>query len=281
MESIIKNIGNTPVALIDGITVKLEYNNPSGSIKDRFVFNYLEELRAGGRAQPGTRIAEATTGNTGISAAMWTALRGCSFTAFVPQNASSERLAIMRGFGAQVVLAPTVSDAVRMKNEYLAENPGAIALDQFANPKNPLFMQKLGEELLEHKPDAFVAGVGTGGTLIGAARVLSKELGTRIVAVEPSESPLLAQGKHGQHLIEGIGEDFVPEIIARELHMINEVAHVSEQEALAEMKLLWKRGIFVGTSSAANLIAAKKLAKGGMRVATVFPDNGYRHCMSR
>ena len=281
MENIIQNTGNTPVALIDGITVKLEYANPSGSIKDRFVFNYLEELRAGGRAPPGTRMAEATTGNTGISAAMWAALRGCKFTAFVPQNASAERLAIMRGLGASVVQAPTVGKAVRLKEEYLAGNRKAISLEQFSNPRNPYFMETLGEELLEHQPEAVVAGVGTGGTLIGVARVLRKQLGTRIVAVEPSESPLLAQGKHGQHLIEGIGEDFIPEIISRERHLIDEIALVPEREALAEMKLLWKRGIFVGTSSAANLMVAKRIAKQGLRVATVFPDNGYRYCMSR
>lgn len=266
---------------MDGITVKLEYFNPSGSIKDRFVFPFLEKLHAEGKIADGTEIVEATTGNTGISIAMWAALRGVRFTAYMPANASKERILIIKGYGANVVQAPTVGEAVAQKNAHLAREAKAITVDQFGNIHNPLFMEALGEELLQHKPDVFVAGAGTGGTIIGVARVLKKKLGTKIVVLEPKQSTMLTNGRPGIHLIEGIGEDFIPDIIARERSLIDEVGLVCENEALAGMKALWKRGMFVGASSAANLIAAKRYAKNGARVATLFPDNGYRYFVSR
>ena len=281
MQNLLGKIGNTPSANVDGITVKLEYFNPSGSIKDRFVFPYLEKLFADGKIANDVEIVEATTGNTGISIAMWAALRGVRFTAYMPSNASQERILIIKGYGAQVVQAPTVGEAVALKNAHLAREQKAVTVDQFGNIHNPLFMQALGEELLLHKPEVFVAGAGTGGTIIGVARVLKKKLGTKIVVLEPTQSPMLTDGKPGIHLIEGVGEDFIPDIISRERNLIDEVGLVCENEALDGMKALWKRGMFVGASSAANLIAAKRYAKDGARVATLFPDNGYRYFVSR
>ena len=178
----------------------------------------------------GTRIAEATTGNTGIAAAMWAALRGVEFTAFMPSNASQERLKIIGGMGARIVVKPNVCAAVEAKDEFLRTNPDVVAVDQFANPDNPKFMEALGEELLRHDPEVFVAGAGTGGTVIGVARVLRKKHGTMIVAIEPEESPMLTKGVCAQHPIEGIGEDFVPKIIENERHLIDEVALVSGAE---------------------------------------------------
>ena len=280
-QAVLGMIGNMPVATVEGITVKLEYFNPSGSVKDRFVMRYLEKLYREGKLKKGGNVAEATTGNTGISAAMWCALRGVNFTAFLPSNASQERLKIITGMGAKTVVAHSVLDAVQAKDGFLRANPDAVPVDQFANPDNPLMMQKLGEELLEFEPEVFVAGQGTGGTVIGVARVLGERLGTHIVAVEPEESPMLTKGRCAQHPIEGIGEDFVPEIIARERDRIGEVAVVSGAEALVKMKELWKLGFFVGVSSAANLLVAQRYAAQGKRVATLFPDNGYRYFFTR
>lgn len=280
-DGLLARIGNTPAITMGKITIKLEYSNPSGSVKDRFVMRYLEKLRASGKLPVGGHIAEATTGNTGISAAMWAALRGATFTAFLPSNASQERLKIITGFGAQTVVSHCVKDAVQAKDEYLRANPDVVPVDQFSNPDNPLFMQSLGEELLQYKPEVFVAGQGTGGTVVGVARVLGEKLGTKIVAVEPEESPMLTKGKCCQHPIEGIGEDFVPEIIERERHRIDEIALVSGGASLVRMKELWKLGFFVGVSSAANLIAAQRYAAQGKRAATLFPDNGYRYFFTR
>ncbi|MEM4367235.1 MAG: cysteine synthase A [Candidatus Anstonellales archaeon] len=284
-KGILDTIGNTPMIKIGEIYAKLEAANPSGSIKDRMAWHMVKKAEKQGKLKKGMHIIEATSGNTGISFAMISAARGYKFTAVMPESMSMERTRMMKAFGADVILTPAEEDmagAVKRCLEIAKKLKNVWLPSQFENPDNPeSFRLGLGKEILAQMPniDAFVAGVGTGGTLIGAAQALKKKRpSVRIIAVEPRESALLSGGKPGLHEIEGIGEGFIPEIVSKNIGLIDEVIRVSSREAIIERDRLAKEeGIFVGTSSGANVLAAKKVAKRLRNVVTVLPDRGERY----
>jgi len=293
-QNILEIVGNTPFMKLNfgeqnqaTILVKLEFLNPSGSIKDRMALYMLKIAEKKGLLLPGATIIEATTGNTGISFAMIAAIKGYRMMAVMPENMSQERRQIMKAFGAKVVLTPTregPTGAIRKRDQLAKEIRGSWVPGQFENEDNVLAHQfGLGKEILKQtrgKVDAFVAGVGTGGTLIGVARVLKKiNPKIKIVAVEPAESAVLSGGKPGEHNIQGIGEGFIPEVV--ELNIIDQVERVSTKEAEQMARKLAKtQGILVGTSSGANVTASLKMAKllgRGKVVVTVLPDRGERY----
>jgi len=279
-------VGKTPLLRIEGIHAKLETYSPSGSVKDRMACYMLKKAEERGRLKPGSRILEVTSGNTGIAFAMLAAARGYRFTAVMPENMSAERRRMMTVFGAHLVLTPAEEDMTGALNRYLElkqEYPDAWLPDQFANPDNiEAHELGLGKEIVDalgSSVDALVAGTGTGGTLIGVARALKKSNPqVKIIAVEPAESPVIGGGKAGPHGIQGIGEGFIPKILQDNIKMIDEVMTVSTDEAIAEAKrLCCNHGLFVGISSGANFLAAKRAAGRYRTVVTVLPDRGERY----
>jgi cysteine synthase A len=282
-------IGNTPLVKVkidsELIFVKMENLNPSGSIKDRVAKYMIERAEESGLLKPGMTIIEPTSGNTGIALAFVSSVRGYKFIAIMPEFASKERLKIMKNYGARVILTPeedNMKGAVKKAKE-LTRKLDAFMPDQFRNDVNILaHKETTGKEILEQmgKVDVFVAGVGTGGTLIGVAKALKeRNENIKIVALEPSESPLLSKGKFGLHKIQGIGEDFVPKILKDNLDLVDEIITVSGEEAIRTSKKLGKNGLFVGISSGANVYASLKIAKKlkNKRVVTVLPDSADRY----
>ncbi len=284
-ESIVSFIGKTPLLNIDGIYAKLEFKNPSGSIKDRMARYMIEQAEKRGDLRKGMEIVEATSGNTGIALSMISAVKGYKFTAIMPEFMSVERISMMKAFGAKVITTPTEEDvigAVNKLKEYL--KPGMWNPNQFENDDNPnTYRYSLALELIDQmdgKIDAFVAGMGTGGTVVGVARGFNDNgISARIAGIEPEESPIITQNRSGTHNIQGIGEGFIPKIVKDNMELIDEVITVSTKEAIDMALSLAKRGVFVGISSGANLVGAIKIKKkyGLKRVATVFPDSGDRY----
>lgn len=286
--NIVDIIGNTPLIEIDGIYAKLETTNPTGSIKDRMVWYMVKKAEAKGELKPGAKIIEATSGNTGIAFAMISALRGYKFIAVMPESMSIERRRMIERFGGKIVLTPAKDDmagAVKKYQELARKNKNAWFPRQFENNDNiEAHRLGIGQEILkqiDEKIDAFVAGVGTGGTLIGAALALKKKNpGVKIVAVEPAESAVLSGKKPGLHKIQGIGEGFIPKLIQNNLRVINEIVVISGQKAIAMSEKLAKDyGILAGISSGANFWAAKQIKKkyNFRTVVTVLPDRGERY----
>jgi len=281
-KQILDLIGNTPLVKIrENIFAKLEAENPSGSIKDRMALYMLETAEKNSGIKPGYEIIEATSGNTGISLAMIAALKGYKFTAIMPETMSAERRQIMRAYGASFILTPTMEDAVKELERFLTKEnvwvPG-----QFDNQTNvDCHRETTGKEILQQldKVDAFVAGVGTGGTLMGVAEALRRKFPhVKIVAVEPAESAVLSGGKAGLHKIQGIGPGFIPRIV--DMSKIDEVVKVKSDGAI-EMtrKLARENGLFVGISSGANVLASLGIAKKmpDENIVTVLPDSANRY----
>lgn len=271
-------IGNTPMVKIDGVFAKLENKNPTGSIKDRIAYYILKQAEKNKELKKGSEIVELTTGNTGISFAMLAAIKGYKLTVVMPEFVSEERKKIIEFYGGKVVLTPAKENMKGAKKVYeeLLKKKKAWTPNQFENKYNIMAHKKTAKEILSQKPDidVFVAGVGTGGTLIGIAKELKKKK-VKIVAVEPKESAVMSGKKPGIHNIQGIGEGFVPPIVEKNMDLIDEVIEVSSKDAFKESKRIAREhGIFVGISSGANLLAAKKF-KGN--VVTVFPDSGERY----
>lgn len=285
-KDILCTVGNTPMLCIEGIYAKLEAYNPSGSVKDRMACYMLKKAEERGELKPGSRILEVTSGNTGIAFAMLAAARGYRFIAVMPEHMSVERRKIMQLFGADLILTPAEEDmtgALRKFEELKNRYPDAWLPDQFANPDNiDAHELGLGKEIVDElgsEVDAFVAGTGTGGTLIGVARALKKaNPNVKIIAVEPAESPVLKGGKPGIHGIQGIGEGFIPKIIQDNLKLLDDILTVRTEEAIAEAKrLCCKHGVFVGISSGANFFAAKQVGCRYKSIVTVLPDRGERY----
>lgn len=268
------------------VYVKLEWFNPGGSVKDRIAKAMIEAAERDGRLKPGDTIVEPTSGNTGIGLALVAAAKGYRAVFTMPETMSQERKSLLRAYGADLVLTPGsegMKGAVNKAAE-LAKEHGYFMPQQFDNPANPLVHElTTGPEILEQldkKVDAFVAGVGTGGTLTGVGRVLRKEIpGVKVVAVEPAASPILSGGQPGPHKIQGIGANFVPTILDREIY--DEVRTVENDTAFEYARRLSKEeGLLVGISSGANVYVALQLAKElgkGKRVVTVSPSNGERY----
>ena len=280
-------VGGTPLIEVEGIWVKLECANPGGSVKDRIAGFMLREAAARGELRPGDTVVEATSGNTGIALARAGAALGHPVLIFMPEHMSAERRGMMEALGAEVRLTPRAASfvgAVATRDTYRGR-PGYYVPDQFANPDNVLCHRlTTGRELVDqlrlsgvHALDWFVAGIGTGGTLMGVAQALRAEMpGVRIAAVEPDESAVLSGDVAGEHGIMGIGDGFVPELVDR--GAIDQVVRVSSGDAHdAAERLRRLHGYCVGRSSGANQLAALRLAEHGQEVATVWPDCSDRY----
>lgn len=270
------------------ILAKLEYLNPAGSVKDRVAKAMIEDAERTGRLREGSVIIEPTSGNTGIGLASVAAAKGYRAIIVMPDNMSAERIAVMKAYGAEVVLtdgALGMSGAIAKAEELAASIPNAIIAGQFDNPANPdAHFRTTGPEIYEDtdgEVDIFVAGVGTGGTLTGVGRFLrSKNPNIKIVAVEPAASPLLSKGHAGAHGIQGIGANFVPSVLDTEI--FDEVLTVTDEEAVLTARMIGKKeGILVGISSGAATLAAIELAKRpenkGKTIVALLPDTGDRY----
>lgn len=288
-------IGNTPLVRLSrlspegGATVwaKAEFLNPGGSVKDRPALSMILAAEKEGRIAPGSTVVEATSGNTGISLAMISALRGYKCTLVMPEDMSVERRYVVRAYGADIVLTSAsegMSGAVARANDLVAGTPGAFMPSQFDNPANPDSHEKgTAVEILEQaggKLDAFIAGVGTGGTITGVGRALKKKLGRSvlIVAVEPSQSAVLSGRSPGMHGIQGLGAGFVPKILDRTV--IDEVVTVSDVAAERMVRRLAREeGLLNGPSSGANVHVAHEIARRfpNGKVVTVLCDSGERY----
>jgi cysteine synthase len=267
------------------ILAKLESLNPTGSVKDRMAYYMIKKAEERGEIRPGSEIIEMTSGNTGISFAMLSSLMKYRFTAIMPSCMSVERAKMMRAFGAKIILTPAKEDmngAVKKYNEMTKRHPGAWLPRQFENYDNiAAHRTGLGREILRQakKVDAFVAGIGTGGTLIGVAQALKRvNPMVKIIGVEPAESAVLSGKKPGCHNIQGIGEGFIPKLVQDNIDIIDEVTVIKSRDAIGMTKKLLKaHGLWVGISSGANVLASILARKKYANVVTVLPDRGDRY----
>lgn len=287
--SILDAIGDTPLLEIDGIWAKLEFLNPSGSIKARIAKYMIERAEEDGLLEPGDTIVEASSGNTGNALSMVAAAKGYRMLVVMPNGMSTERTRISRGFGADIETVGDfhVNDALE-RARYLGEQPGYFCPGQFDSEWNIEENERwLGPEILTGLPngvvpDALVMGVGTGGTLIGVGRAFrAVNPDVKVIAVEPDESCTMLCGETGRHAIEGIADGFVPGIVARNRGEIDDVMAVSGEEALTEMKrLATAHGLFVGPSSGAHMIVARRARDASedlRQVVTILCDEGEKY----
>ena len=288
--------GNTPLVRLNRVTeglggvvlAKLEFYNPVSSVKDRLGIAIVDAAEASGELKPGGTIVESTSGNTGIALAMVGAARGYKVILTMPASMSKERRLLLKAFGAELVLTdPTkgMSEAVNIAKQIVADTPGAIWARQFENEANPAIHRKTTAEEILRDTDGdigyFVAGIGTGGTITGVGQVLKERVpGVQIVAVEPADSPILTKGHPGPHKIQGIGPNFVPEILDRDV--IDEVIDVSFEDTLeVARKVATDEGILVGMSSGAAIWAALQIAArpeaAGKNIVVIVPSAGERY----
>lgn len=288
MRTILDAIGSTPLIQIDGIWIKLEFLNPSGSIKARIAKYMIERAEREGLLEPGDTIVEASSGNTGNAMSMVAAVKGYKMLVMMPNGMSRERTAISRAFGAEVRTIGEfhVNDALAEVRR-LGDLPGYFAPQQFDNEWNVDENREwLAQEILAQLPagllpDVVIGGVGTGGTIIGVGQAFKAvNPACRVVALEPSESCTILCGEIGKHLIEGIADGFVPGIIQRHRSLLDDVVAVESEDAVREMRRLAREhGIFVGPSSGAHLIAARELRDRYEveTVVTFFCDEGEKY----
>lgn len=297
-KSALELIGKTPLVEVTNIEkelsleakvlVKLEYLNPAGSVKDRIAKHMIEVAEEKGLLKPGSVIIEPTSGNTGIGLAAIAAAKGYRTILTMPETMSVERRNILKAYGAEIVLtegAKGMKGAIAKADELAKEIPNSFIPGQFVNPANPeMHFQTTGPEIWEDtdgQVDYFTAGVGTGGTVTGVGKFLkSKNPNVKVAAIEPSDSPVLSQGRAGSHKIQGIGAGFVPDTLDTSVY--DEVMPITNEDAFATAKLLAKKeGILVGISSGASLYAAIQIAKRpeakGKTIVALLPDSGDRY----
>lgn len=291
-------IGNTPLLELSNynakneakarIITKLEYFNPASSVKDRIAFAMIEDAEQKGILTPDSEIIEPTSGNTGVGLALVAASRGYKLTLTMPETMSLERRNLLKALGATIELTPGalgMKGAIARAEELKALNPKAVILQQFANPANPAVHKRTTAEEIwqdtDGKVDIFVAGVGTGGTISGVGEVLkSKNPNVRIVAVEPTDSPVLSGGSPAPHKIQGIGAGFVP--ATYNASVVDEVVTVGNDDAIRTSRELARtEGLLVGISSGAAVFAATQLAQkaenAGKNIVVILPDTGERY----
>ncbi|MHA7966152.1 cysteine synthase A [Paenibacillus sp. CAU 1782] len=298
VQSITELIGDTPLVRLNRLVpegsaeiyVKLEYQNPGASVKDRIAISMIEVAEQEGKLKPGDTIVEPTSGNTGIGLAMVAAAKGYKAILVMPETMSVERRNLLRAYGAELVLTPGsegMNGAVRKAEELAQENPSYFIPQQFKNQANvKVHRETTGPEIVEAinsldgKLDAFIAGIGTGGTISGAGEVLKQNFpDVKVYAVEPAASPILSGGNPGPHKIQGIGANFIPDILNREIY--DGVITIENDDAFEHARRAAKEeGILCGISSGAAISAALKVAKelgAGKRVVAVVPSNGERY----
>ncbi len=288
-------IGRTPLVRLNRLNKpgsatiygKVESFNPGGSIKDRICLNMINEAERQGKLKPGGTIVEPTSGNTGIGLALVAAVRGYKLILVMPESMSMERASLLSSYGAQLVLTAAwegMKGSIKEAESIVAQNPSHYMPDQFSNPANPDIHRKTtGPEIvdaLDGQVDAFVAAVGTGGTITGCGEVIrGRNPAAKIIAVEPAGSPVLSGGEPGPHKIQGIGAGFIPKVLNRAL--LDRVVTVTDDEAYQTAKLLAKKeGLLVGISAGANVFAAQKIAEElgpGKNVVTILCDTGERY----
>jgi cysteine synthase A len=294
-QSVLELIGRTPVVRLQRVVspgmaavwAKLERSNPGGSVKDRIGLSMIEAAERDGHLKPGNLIVEPTSGNTGIGLAIVAAFKGYRLVLTMPETMSHERRTLLAAYGAEIVLTPGdqgMKGAVAKAEELVRQNPGAFMPQQFQNPANPeIHRQTTAAEILAQVPgsvDAFVGGVGTGGTITGVGQVLkgaNPEI--LVVAVEPAASPVLSGGQPGPHKIQGIGAGFVPDVM--DLSTVDEIIAVTNEDAAATARrLACQEGLLVGISSGAAAFAALQLAErlgSDKTLVVVLPDTGERY----
>jgi len=289
--SVLDLIGSTPVVKLKALPgkndaevwAKLESFNPGGSVKDRICLNMIETAERQGKLKPGATIVEPTSGNTGIGLALIAAVKGYRLILTMPDTMSEERRSLLCAYGARLILTPDtkgMGGAIHKAEELLEQNSDYFMPQQFNNPANPeIHRRTTAVELLKQfkRIDAFVAGVGTGGTITGVGEVLKPKMkGVRICAVEPAASPVISGGEPGFHKIQGIGAGFIPAVLNRQI--LDDVITVTDEDATSyTRRLAAEEGLLVGISSGAACCAALKVAKtlgAGHIVVTIFPDKG-------
>ena len=295
VDGVLGLIGDTPMVRLNRLAVpgsaevlaKVEARNPGGSVKDRIALAMVEEAERSGRLHPGSTIVEPTSGNTGIGLAMVAAVKGYRLVLTMPEDMSLERRRLLARLGAEFVLTPApegMAGAVSAAQKLVQENPDYFMPDQFNNPANPeIHRRTTAVEILEAtdgRLDAFVAGVGTGGTLTGVAEVLKERLpSVLVVAVEPARSQVLKGERAHSHGIQGIGASFVPGVLNRSV--VDRIIPVRDEDAFAAAaRLSREEGLLAGISSGANVFAALQVARElreGRRVVTLLPDTGERY----
>lgn len=296
--SLTELIGHTPLLalhrwakqqqLVAEIVAKVEYFNPGGSVKDRVALSMITDAEEKGLLKPGALIIEPTSGNTGVGLAWVASVKGYRLILTMPETMSLERRNLLKALGAELVLTPGsegMGGAIRKAQEIQAATPGSLILQQFENPANPLAHERTTAEEIwqdtDGKIDIFVAAVGTGGTLTGTALGLKKKNpNIRIVAVEPTGSPVLSGGKAGPHKIQGIGAGFIPKIL--DTSLIDQIIPVTDEDAMrTSRELSATEGLLVGISSGAAAFAAREIAKDeanqGKRIVVLLPDTGERY----
>ena len=295
LPQITESIGKTPLVQLnrlspeDGATIygKVEFFNPGGSVKDRICLNMVNEAEKDGRLKPGGTIVEPTSGNTGIGLALVAAVRGYKLILVMPESMSLERASLLSSYGAQLILTPAwdgMKGSIKEAESIVAQNPDYFMPDQFSNPANPAMHKKTTAlelwDALDGKIDAFVAAVGTGGTITGCGEVFKqRNPAIKVIAIEPAGSPVLSGGEAGPHKIQGIGAGFVPKVLNRLI--LDDIIRVTDDQAYQTTKLLAKKeGLLVGISAGANVFAAQHVAKElgpGKNVVTVLCDTGERY----
>ena len=293
--NILEKIGKTPLVRINKLNrgnaevlAKVEYFNPAGSVKDRIAIGMIEAAEKAGKIAPGALIIEPTSGNTGIGLALVAAVKGYKLILTMPDTMSIERRKLLAAYGAELVLTEGVlgmKGAIAKAEELAKTHPGSFIPQQFDNPANPEYHRHTTAEEIWHdtdgRIDAFVAGVGTGGTLTGVGEVLkARNPNVKLIAVEPSDSPVLSGGKPGPHKIQGIGAGFVPSVLDTEI--IDEVFPVKSEDAGDTARAAAKQeGLLVGISSGAALFVALELSRrpeyAGKRIIVLLPDTGERY----
>lgn len=295
-ENITQAFGNTPLVRLNRVTegavaevyAKLEFYNPAGSVKDRIGIAIVDEAEASGALQPGGTIVEGTSGNTGIALAFVGAARGYRVVLVMPETMSIERRKMLRAYGAEIVLTPGaggMSGAVEKAKEIAESTPGAVLANQFSNQANPeIHRTTTGPEIwadTDGEVDILVSGIGTGGTITGAGRYLKEQNpNIQVIAVEPIDSPILSGGKAGPHKIQGLGANFVPEVLDTEIY--DEVVDVALDDSIRVSRALaTEEGILAGISGGAAAWAATEVAKrpenAGKKIVVVIPDFGERY----